>query len=96
MNTENQNQNKGQNSSQNQNQTENNWNRVKDQYREKYPQLSQEDTKYRDGEFEQMTERIGKKTNRNSQDVQNEIKNWNHDKHDDDSNNYRKERYQNS
>ncbi|CAH8283454.1 hypothetical protein EV196_102410 [Mariniflexile fucanivorans] len=78
------------------NQTENNWNRVRDQYREKYPSLSNEDTQYRNGKFDDMTDRIANKTNRSRDQVQDEIKNWDYDKYDDDNQNYRKQRYQNS
>jgi hypothetical protein len=89
------NQDRDNNSNKNLRKTENNWNRVRDQFREKYPQLSNEDTKYRTGEFENMTERIAKKTNRTRQDVQNEIDNWDYDNYENESDNYRNQRYQN-
>lgn len=62
--------------------TERRWNDINTDYRKRYPNLTSEDVDYRQGEFEDMTDRIAKKTNRSRQEVQNEISNWNSDSYD--------------
>lgn len=56
--------------------TERRWNDISKNYRRRYPNLTSEDVDYRDGEFDDMTERIAQRTNRSRKDVQNEIRNW--------------------
>ena len=52
------------------------WTAIESAYRKRYPSLTEEDIDYSDGDFDGMTDRIAKRTNRNYQDVQNEIRNW--------------------
>ncbi|MAN58232.1 MAG: hypothetical protein CMC08_00170 [Flavobacteriaceae bacterium] len=56
--------------------TEKNWKRIQNDYRKRHPSLNEEDTTYRSGEFEDMTERIAMKTNRTRMEVQAEINSW--------------------
>lgn len=52
------------------------WTDIESDYRKRYPSLTEEDIDYSDGDFDGMTDRIAKRTNRNYQDVQDEIRNW--------------------
>lgn len=54
------------------------WNTIENDYRAKYPNLTDNDVNYRTGEFDSMTENIARRTNRSREDVNNEIRNWNH------------------
>lgn len=56
--------------------TERRWNNISKDYRRRYPNLTSEDVDYRQGEFDNMTDRIAQRTNRSREDVQNEIRNW--------------------
>lgn len=52
------------------------WPDIESDYRKRYPSLTEDDVDYSDGDFDSMSDRIAKRTNRNYQDVQNEIRNW--------------------
>ena len=52
------------------------WNTIENDYRAKYPNLTDNDVNYRTGEFDSMTESIARRTNRNREDVNNEIRDW--------------------
>ena len=52
------------------------WKDIETDYRKRYPNITDEDVHYKSGEFDSMTDRIAKRTNRNRQDVNNEIKDW--------------------
>jgi len=52
------------------------WNKISVAYRDQYPELKEDDLTYRQGEFDLMTERIAKKTNRNRESIWKEIRNW--------------------
>lgn len=56
--------------------TESHWNKIKGDYRKRYPNVTDEDVDYRTGEFDNMTDRIAKRTNRKREDVYNEIRDW--------------------
>lgn len=58
---------------------ERNWKYMRNSYRQQYPNLTNEDVNFSEGEFDTMTERIAQRTNRRRQDVQNDIRNWNHE-----------------
>ncbi len=58
---------------------ERNWKYMRIYYRQQYPNITDEDVNYKDGEFNTMTERIAQRTNRRRQDVQNDIRNWNNE-----------------
>jgi len=55
---------------------ESRWHDIESDYRRRYPNLTQDDVNYRQGEFDNMTDRIAKRTNRNRQQVRDEIENW--------------------
>lgn len=55
---------------------ENKWDNIKTSYRQKYPNLTEEDVQFREGEFDDMTQRVAERTNRNRDEVRNEIQNW--------------------
>ena len=55
---------------------ESRWKDIKSDYRKRYPSITDEDVSYRTGEFDSMTDKIAKRTNRNYEDVNNEIRNW--------------------
>jgi uncharacterized protein YjbJ (UPF0337 family) len=57
-------------------QLERKWNDIENSYREQYPDLTDEDTSYREGEFNEMTQRVADRTNRSREEVQNEIRDW--------------------
>ena len=58
------------------NDLETKWNDIAISYREKYPTLTEDDVDYRVGEFDSMTDRIAKRTNRRREDVLDEIRDW--------------------
>jgi len=53
------------------------WGNIKKSYRQKYPNLTEEDVSYRSGEFDNMTQRVAQKTNRSRDQVNQEIDTWN-------------------
>ena len=55
---------------------ESRWNGIESDYRKKHPSVTNEDVDYRSGEFDNMTDRIAKRTNRNRNDVNGKIRNW--------------------
>ncbi len=57
-------------------QLESRWTDIESDYRKRYPKLTDEDVNYNSGDFEHMTNRIAKRTNRTSQDVTKEIRDW--------------------
>lgn len=65
-------------------QMERRWENIRNQYRDRYPELNEDDVNYREGEFDTMTDRIAKRTNRSREQVQNEIRDWNNEYLDDD------------
>ncbi|MEO8773058.1 MAG: hypothetical protein ABI371_01905 [Gelidibacter sp.] len=52
------------------------WKNIESDYRSRYPNVTDEDVNYKSGEFDSMTGRIAKRTNRNREDVNNEIREW--------------------
>lgn len=52
------------------------WGEIHTEYRRRYPELLHEDLHYRPGGFNSMTERIAKRTFRNTDDVLQEIIHW--------------------
>lgn len=52
------------------------WKDIQGAYRKRYPDVTDEDVNYKSGEFDIMTGRIAKRTNRNREDVNNEIRDW--------------------
>lgn len=69
-------QNKPQGSSTSNYDVESHWNDIKSDYRQRYPDVTDEDVNYKSGEFDNLTDRIAKRTNRNLEDVKNEIRDW--------------------
>lgn len=56
---------------------ESQWKTIKADYRKKYPNLTDDDVHYKIGEFDIMIGRIAKRTSRNHEEVNSEIKDWN-------------------
>lgn len=56
------------------------WQEIEKDFKSHYPELSEEDLKYREGEFNQMIERIAKRTNKSSQEVRDKIWEWDSDR----------------
>jgi hypothetical protein len=52
------------------------WSTIQQDYRKHYPNITEEDVTYRTGEFDLMTEKIAKRTNRSRDQIADEIKNW--------------------
>lgn len=52
------------------------WNDIENDYRKRYPNITDEDVTYQSGDFDNMTGRIAKRTNRNLEEVTNEIRDW--------------------
>lgn len=52
------------------------WSNIQADYRKKNPTLSDDDLDYKSGEFGHMIASIARRTNRSTQDVENEIRNW--------------------
>ncbi|RXJ44356.1 hypothetical protein [Gelidibacter gilvus] len=55
---------------------ESRWKDIEEDYRKRYPNITDEDVNYRLDGFDDMTGRIAKRTNRNREDVNNEIRDW--------------------
>ncbi|MDN3724145.1 hypothetical protein QRD02_07105 [Aequorivita sp. SDUM287046] len=58
------------------NDLETKWNDIAPSYRKMYPSITEQDVDYREGEFDSMTDRIAKRTNRRREDVLSEIRDW--------------------
>lgn len=56
------------------------WQEIEKDFKSHYPQLSDEDLTYSDGEFNQMIERIAKRTNKSTQEVHDKIWEWDSDR----------------
>lgn len=54
------------------------WKDIADDYRKRYPKITEEDITYKSGEFERMINRIATRTNRNPDEINKEIRNWKH------------------
>ncbi|MGC1630662.1 MAG: hypothetical protein WA749_00980 [Gelidibacter sp.] len=52
------------------------WKDIHHDYRRRYPDITDEDVDYNEGEFDNMTDRIAKRTNRSRNLVNDEIDNW--------------------
>lgn len=59
---------------------ENQWHRIESDYRRRYPNVTDDDVNYSSGEFDTMSERLAKRTNKNRDQVHDEIRNWNQSK----------------
>lgn len=57
-------------------QSESRWTDIENDYRKRYPKLTDDDLHYRSGEFKHMTDRIAKRTNRTPEEVTKEIRDW--------------------
>lgn len=64
------------NDQRNDQQLEQKWKNIETSYRDRYPDLTEDDTSYREGEFDNMTQRVAERTNRSREEVQNEIRDW--------------------
>ncbi|MBA6151424.1 hypothetical protein [Gelidibacter maritimus] len=55
---------------------ENRWKAIESDYRKRYPKITDEDVNYKSDDFNSMTKRIAKRTNRTPEEVHKEISNW--------------------
>jgi hypothetical protein len=55
------------------------WIDINESYRRRYSELTDEDTLYNEGEFDNMLNRIARRTDRSVREVRNEIENWDYD-----------------
>lgn len=55
---------------------ESRWKAIESDYRKRYPKITDADVNYKSDDFNSMTRRIAKRTNRTPQEVRKEIKNW--------------------
>ena len=55
-----------------------NWNHIKTKLKEKYPQLSEQDLTYNEGQEEQLLARLQAKTHRTRREIEQEIENLLH------------------
>ncbi len=53
------------------------WSNIQADYRKKYPNITDDDIKFRDGDFDHAIASIARRTDRSAKDVENDIKNWN-------------------
>lgn len=52
------------------------WGDIQNEYRIHYPELANEDLSYFPGKFDELTQRIAKKTLRSHQEVKEELEHW--------------------
>lgn len=52
------------------------WKAIQTNYRKRYPEITDDDVNYNAGELDAMIHRISERTNRNPEDVNKEIINW--------------------
>lgn len=55
---------------------ESRWKAIESDYRKRYPKITDEDVNYKSDDFNIMTKRIAKRTNRTPEEVHKEISNW--------------------
>lgn len=55
---------------------ERHWSEIRDDYRKKYPHITDEDVNFKVGEFDVMAMRIAKRTQRTPEEIHKEISNW--------------------
>jgi len=53
------------------------WGEIQSEYRQRYPELMNEDLSYEPDQFDILAKRIAKKTLRTPEEVREEIQNWN-------------------
>lgn len=52
------------------------WSNIQADYRKKYPNITDDDINFRSGEFDHMIASIARRTNRSTEDIKNDIRNW--------------------
>ncbi|TXD81561.1 hypothetical protein ESY86_06915 [Subsaximicrobium wynnwilliamsii] len=55
---------------------ESRWNEIESNYRRRHPNVTDEDVDYEKGEFDSMTNRVAKSTNRSRDQINEDIGNW--------------------
>ena len=55
---------------------ESKWFDIENEYRQKYPEITDDDVEYQEGEFEYMTRCVAYRTNRSTEQVRLEIRRW--------------------
>ncbi|QDO94474.1 hypothetical protein FNB79_11030 [Formosa sediminum] len=52
------------------------WNAIQEEYRNQYPEVTAEDVDFQTDEFDALTTRLAKRTNKSTEAVKQEIKDW--------------------
>ncbi|RMB63230.1 CsbD family protein [Dokdonia sinensis] len=52
------------------------WNQIKGDFKQKYGKVTDDDTKFADGKFDEMLGRLQEKTGKAKEDLKNEIEKW--------------------
>lgn len=60
----------------NSDQLEGKWKQVKGDFKKKYGKLTDDDLKYKEGEFDKMIGRVQEKTGKTKEEIKDEINNW--------------------
>ncbi|MFB9055814.1 CsbD family protein [Mariniflexile ostreae] len=60
----------------NKEQLEGKWNQVKGKFKQKYGSLTDDDTTFAEGKFDEMLGRLQEKTGKTKEDLEREIKEW--------------------
>lgn len=53
------------------------WSNIQADYRKKNPTITDEDINFREGEFDHMIASVARRTKRSTEDIKNDIRNWN-------------------
>ena len=60
----------------NNDQLEGKWKQIQGKFKQKYADVTDEDTTYREGRFEEMLGRLQERTGKNKEELKKEIDNW--------------------
>jgi len=60
----------------NKDQLEGKWKQIKGEFKQKYGKLTDDDTTYSEGKFDEMLGRLQEKTGKSKEDLQREIDKW--------------------
>ncbi len=52
------------------------WSNIQADYRKKYPNITDDDINFRDGDFDHMIASIARRTDRSTEDIKNDIRSW--------------------
>lgn len=60
----------------NKDELEGKWKRIKGEFKMRYAKLTEDDTTYSEGKFDEMLGRLQERTGRNKEELRQEIKDW--------------------